>query len=124
MSDRHLEYLWIAAPQKRYENFIHRAADFEEVWMIGDAEGELQCEIDSCPCLCVWPEKDFAQRYQAENLPGSDCSVFSVELDTFLEQAEALPDEIAFAVFPTGDNDRITDKEQLLHDLDEELENY
>ncbi len=123
-SDKHLEHVWAAAPEKRYENFVHTAADSEVVWMIGDAQGELLCEIASCQCVCIWPEKAFAERYQTENLRDVPCTVFPVELERFLDQAYALPEEISFSVFPTGTNDQITNRNTLLCDLQEELENY
>lgn len=124
VKDKRYEYLWIAKHQARYENFIHTVADTEEVWMIGNENGELLCEKDSQPCICVWPEEYFAERYLSENLTEVNCAVFLVDLDLFMDQLCMLPEDTCFLVFPTGDNDTMTDAGTLSCDLQEELEQY
>lgn len=120
--DRSLSFIWEASPQNRYKNFIHRVADYEEVWMIGNKQGELLSETDSQKSICVWPCEQSAERYRTEVLQNFDCSSLNIDLDTFVDNLRDC--ELTLNIFPNGKDEIIIKPKTLLDDLLEELEQY
>lgn len=116
------EFIWKAPADKRYENFVHTAADYEAVWLAGSPENQLCVEAAGGPALCVWQDEELAARFLQEQ--SVDAEAFEVELDAFLDQLEAMAEDTMLCVSPNGLDDANVDKMTLLRDMEKELELY
>lgn len=109
-----------ASAEKRYANFIHKAADYECAWLLDNGEGYATIDQDGFVNLIVYPSEEAAAYFAQGDEP------FCMDIDEFLQNCEAmLEDEtVRFAVFPTEQDMFIVSTQQMLDDLQEELENY
>lgn len=109
---------------KRYEYFVKKIVDFEEVWGLYD-DGWATTKDDSGYVLIpFWPKKEFAQYCAIEEW--TNYQPKKIELDEFLE--EWLPgmkeDGNKPSIFWNNDDAALVDVDILLQDLRNELENY
>ena len=109
----------------RYEHFVKRVADWQEVWglaseggwvMVGDSDGQQ--------CIPFWPHAAYA-KVLSEEWRDSDPKV--IDLSEFL--TKWLPgmakDRLRVAVFPTPDQKGVVvDPLRLKRDLESECEQY
>jgi hypothetical protein len=108
----------------RYEYFIKKAADYEEVWGLYN-EGWATAQDDKGNTLLpLFPNKRFA-----ENIAEKEWEGFKpkrIELDYFLEKW--LPgmrsDGVKPSIFPTDTDSAVMDVDTLREDLEAELEKY
>lgn len=124
--EKELTMLWQAPIRKRYRNFIHTAADRNEVWMLGSPDGELQVEGAAGFGVCIWPRREFAERFLCETNISESCVAFVVEAERFAEHLCSLSEREGcyVAVFPTPQNLCMTAAKDVLRDLTGELELY
>ncbi len=61
VNDRELESVMALPAAQRYEYFIKKIADWEEVWSIGDDDKwDLLTDDTGADCIPVWPASAFA----------------------------------------------------------------
>ena len=124
LNPKQIESIIKLPADKRYQHFIKRIADQEELWGIYDSDW-ITIKKDTWELFPVWPNKEYAQVYLQKNLPSA--FVKSIDLykfiDTFLPELGER--NIAVSVFPTPDNEgHIVCYEKVIDDLNEELEKY
>ena len=126
LSDQEIRSLIGASSEKRYEYWIKRVADLEEVWSLGDDSGwVLAADDDSTVGVPVWSHPEYAQACAEGEWAGNQPKAIS--LDDWLEKW--LPgiarDNRMGSVFPIPDGKGVfVPPERVKEDLDEELENY
>lgn len=108
----------------RYEYFIKKAADYEEVWGLYN-DGWATAEDDMGNVLIpFYPNEKFAETFAKNEWEGFRAK--KIELDYFLENW--LPgmksDGVKPSIFPTDTDSTVMDVDTLLKDLEAELENY
>ncbi|MBK9579787.1 MAG: DUF2750 domain-containing protein [Fibrobacteres bacterium] len=86
---------------KRYEYFIRKTADFQQIWSLRNAEGWLLLggNTNAKP-IPLWPEKIFAEYCNRVNK--TECQAESIGLNDFLSKMSKIliRDNIQLAVFP------------------------
>ncbi|MBT2691631.1 DUF2750 domain-containing protein [Bacillus sp. ISL-55] len=108
----------------RYEYFIKKAADYEEVWGLYN-EGLATAQDDfGNTLLPLFPNEKFAKAFAKKEWEGY--SPKRIELDHFLEKW--LPGMesggVKPSIFPTDTDSAVIDVNTLREDLETELENY
>jgi hypothetical protein len=109
----------------RYEYFIKKIVDYEEVWallcddgyaMANDADGNLAYPF--------WPRKEFAQYCAIDDWEG--CSAVSINLYDFIDKwIPGIKDEnLKISIFPNNDDASLVAPDVLLDDIGQELEKY
>lgn len=109
---------------KRYEYFIKKVSDFEEVWGLY-RDGWVQTGDGKHTYIPFWPKKEFAELCATKEW--DDCTPKRIQLEDFM--AKWLPgmqkDLISPCVFLLPENDgMIVSCNRLLSDLSEELDKY
>ncbi|MBT2636929.1 DUF2750 domain-containing protein [Bacillus sp. ISL-39] len=108
----------------RYEYFIKKAADYEEVWGLYN-KGWATAQDDMRNILIpFFPNEKFAETFAKNEWEGFRAK--KIELDNFLEKW--LPgmksDGVKPSIFPTDTDSAVMDVDTLVKDLEAELENY
>lgn len=125
MNSKEFENVLRLPASKRYEYFIKKVSDSEEVWgLYGNGWATAQ-DNDGSIVIPFWPKKEFAQFCAKgsweEYLPKS------IGLEDFLDKwlPGMLKDNYKPAIFYT-DNDQgiVVETDRLKNDIEEELENY
>ncbi|MDH5446990.1 MAG: DUF2750 domain-containing protein [Gammaproteobacteria bacterium] len=126
INDKEIENVLALSGADRYEHFVKRVADWEEVWSLQDKNGWVSSENDEgIKSIPVWPHPEYTKLCAEENWKGNNPS--SIELQAFIEKW--LPgmekDGLLVAVFPTpsGKGVQVTPAELKQH-LQEECEQY
>jgi hypothetical protein len=115
----------LSAPD-RYEYSVKRAADRQQLWTLGGADGlALAADDEGHELVPVWPHPRLAEACAQGDWEGM--SPRSVELDAWLDRW--LPgierDGRMLAVFPTPTGAGVVvTSDKFRSDLDEELANY
>ena len=107
----------------RYDHFISKVAQHQQLWTLKDEKGLLLLESEGDVCLPLWPHARYAQDWIQGDLAGY--APQSITLAVFLERwAEGLEqDQIAVAVFPLPDAAGIVEEaSELAEALAEKLE--
>lgn len=123
-----LEYVNVIklAPEKRYEYFVKKVCDWEEIWSLKDEKGWCQMgSPDGHECVPIWPAQRYAQALCINEW--KDCSAVSISLEKWIQSwiPGMEKDRRCVAVFPTPEMQGIIRKpDELLADLKKELENY
>jgi hypothetical protein len=110
---------------KRYEHFVHRVADFEEVWGLYDNGWALASTNDGKPVFPVWPGKEYAEECATGDW--SQHTATAIPLQDFLD--EVLPklrrDGVELGVFYTPQNEGVLPGiDRVLGDIHNELKSY
>ena len=109
---------------KRYEYFIKKICDWEEVWTLYN-EGFATISDDEGNILVpFWPAKRYAEFFANEEWAGYKPEM--IVLDDFIDKwlPGMLKDGYKPAIFWNSHNSAVTKIENLLRDIEEELENY
>lgn len=101
LEEGQLEALLAQPSEQRYDFFIDKVADWEELWGARDQEGWLvQVSADSQPYISLWPHPTFAQDAIKRHFPEN----FEEEIDFEYLLTEWLPllaqEGIKISVFP------------------------
>lgn len=110
---------------KRYEYFIKKVADNEELWGLYNDGWAMVGDDDKNEMIPFWPKKEFAEAccfkqwdtYNAE----------PIDLYEFINGwlVDMKKDKLSAAIFYTKDDKGVVaNPEKLMEDLNEELENY
>lgn len=114
------------AAQKRYEYFVKRVTDWQELWGLWRDEGwVLAGDPEGNQALAVWPARVYAELLAPEIAEGSVPRC--IPLDTWFNNVEArlATEHKLVAVFPVSRLPCITVRSgQLRRDLEAELEKY
>lgn len=111
---------------KRYEYFLKKVVDFEEVWGLKNEEGwSLASDPDGHEVMLIWPNSKYAEAYIDND--DHDVAPSVIKLDRWMTVwlPELEKEGRMIAVFPTPQkNGAVVSPQRLLNDLNEELENY
>lgn len=117
MNERGLNGLLNTSPEKRYKSFLTTVADLEEVWLLSSDEGYATFYADNYIHLLIWPRKEFAEMFKED-----DEKVISIEVHKFIEQCEAVDENVRFMVFPTDKDSYVITAENLINDINDYLD--
>ncbi|MGD6968578.1 DUF2750 domain-containing protein [Rossellomorea vietnamensis] len=108
----------------RYEYFIKKVADHEEVWGLynevwATAHDEVGKEL-----IPFFPRREFAETCAKDKWMGYQAK--SIKLNDFVDEwlAGMKEEGIRLSIFPAGEDTAVVEIEVLLKDLEAELENY
>ena len=111
---------------QRYEHFVSKVADWQELWTLKGAVGYvLFVDNEGYECIPVWPHQKYA--YALANGKWSDCIPERLNLESFLTKwiAGMTKDNRKVVVFPTPhEKGIVVDPSRLQGDLQRELEQY
>lgn len=126
INPKELENVSRMKPFDRYEYFIRKVADFQELWTIVDEEGEVALsEIKDNKLVSFWTSEPFIE----SNLSGGwkNCSAFKLHLEDLDETIFPLISDNNYLinVFPVnGKSGFVVNIDEFIRDLNEELEQY
>lgn len=116
--EKRFEGIWNASAEKRYKHFKSYVADQGSVWVLSNQDGFTTIDLEGYINLLVWPSKEFAVAFDAEETP------VEIEVHDFCQRCEAMIEqsEIRFMVFPNDKDTYIVETEELLNDILDELD--
>jgi len=101
MNDKQYEAVLSLDSSKRFDHFISKVADWEQLWAVKSSEGWLvPVAPEEFEYFPIWPHAEYAQRVADENFPGHQATEISLEelLDHWIPLFEQ--DKVKVAVFP------------------------
>ncbi|MEK5057931.1 hypothetical protein BK126_06525 [Paenibacillus sp. FSL H7-0326] len=108
----------------RYEYFIKKVADYEEVWGLYDNGWAVTSDPNGDLLLPFWPKKEFAEACAIEEWKNYNAE--SIDLSGFIE--EFLPqlkkDGIKPSIFFNNDDSAVLEVNTLIEDIETEFEKY
>lgn len=110
---------------ERYDYFIRKVADFEQVWGLNDNGWALLGDDDGNQILPLWPEREFAELCVADQW--KNYKPASIQLSNFLEKwiPGMINDKTLINIFLTPDaKGSVVSPPTLKSDLQDELEQY
>ncbi len=108
LNDKQFESICNLSDDKRYEYFMRKVADWEEIWSLHSADGWVELStVDGEVCLPVWPHPDFAHAWATGEW--SDCQPKMIKLDVWLERwtVGLEEDDTVIAIFPVSEEEGI-----------------
>ncbi|HBW38916.1 DUF2750 domain-containing protein [Desulfosporosinus sp. BICA1-9] len=124
MNNKEFEALIKIPVPKRYEHFIKKVVDWEEVWGLFNYGWAIISDKDGNKMIPFLFKKEFALYCAKEEW--ADYTPKNIELNDFIEKW--LPgmkkEEIKPAIFFNNINSAVLSVDTLLNDLKQELENY
>lgn len=125
VSGKEFESVTHLAPEKRYEYFIKKVADWREIWSLWNEGWALMGDDENGEMVPVWPHPVFAEGSAVGEWLGYEPK--KIELDDWL--TKWIPgmekDGRTVAVFPAGGGKTTTATPlKLKNDLEQELANY
>ena len=129
VSKQELEAVTALSPEKRYNYFVKRICDWEQVWTLYEDDYIVLNEAKNDKLyILLFPFKDFAEHYATNTRGMKGVSYKSFEINEFLEtiikklQANNVSNALVFPVANGyGLNVSMTD---MVKDIQSELENY
>ena len=129
VSKQELEAVTALSPEKRYNYFVKRICDWEQVWTLYEDNYIVLNEAKNGELyILLFPFKDFAEHYTTNIRGMKGVSYKSFEINEFLEtiikklQANNVSNALVFPVANGyGLNVSMTD---MVKDIQSELENY
>lgn len=109
----------------RYQYFLNKVADWEELWSIGDDEGWVLSSDGVAELVPIWPAAAFARACCIGDWQKD--TPRSIDLDSWLEKwiPGLVKDQRSVAVFPLPNgNGPVVTPERLQSDLSEALKAY
>ena len=92
MHNKQLENVFNLNSKERYGYLIRKIADFEQVFLIADINGNyVTCGTDNEMIIPIWPELEFAQ--ELIETEWKNCIVKMVELTNFMNWMDKLETE-------------------------------
>lgn len=129
VSKQELEAVTALSPEKRYNYFLKRICDWEQVWTLYEDDYIVLNEAKNGKLyILLFPFKDFAEHYATNTRGMKGVSYKSFEINEFLEtiikklQANNVSNALVFPVVNGyGLNVSMID---MVKDIQSELENY
>lgn len=125
MHPKELETTMQLPAKKRYDYFIKKIVDFEEVWSLRNEKGWVMSEDDyRVPRLHFWPTEDYAAYCAIDQWEKTVPEM--IDLDDFIEEWSPgmLADGINPSIFYNRNNSVSIEIQTLKEDIEEELKNY
>lgn len=104
LNDKQFECIQKLAGHERYDYFLKKVADWEEIWSLHSPAGWVELSSgDGEECLPIWPHPDFAKAWAVDDW--SDCQPKAINLEVWLERwTPGLErDNTLLAVFPVDE---------------------
>lgn len=122
--DKEIEHVLKVDNRKKYEYFIKKTADYEEVWALRDKDGWATLGLDEKEYFPVWAKKEYADLCVSEEWKGYHSE--SVDIYEFVEEwiVRLKQEGIRITVMWNNGSGIDTDWDNLLHDIQTELEKY
>ena len=108
LNDKQFNAICNQSDDQRYEYFMRKVADFEEIWSLHSPDGWVELsDEDGQICLPIWPHPDFAASWAVDSW--SDCEPKAIKLDVWLERwTQGLEkDDTVLVVFPVDEEQGI-----------------
>lgn len=124
MNSKEIENVIKLEPFKRYEYFIKKVADFEQLWTIVDEDGDYAIsEVDEFSLITFWPAEEFVSLDLQEGW--ADCTPLKLTLDDLRDNIFDVinSENYLINVFPVnGKSGFVVDLAEFSRDLNEELD--
>ena len=129
VSKQELEAVTALSPEKRYNYFVKRICDWEQVWTLYEDDYIVLNEAKNGKLyILLFPFKDFAEHYATNTREMNGVSYKSFELCEFLETIvkKLQMNKVNHAlIFPVADGYGLNvSMEDMVKDIQTELENY
>lgn len=109
---------------KRYEYFVKKVVDYEEIWALYDDGWAITEDNQGNKMIPFWPKKEYADFCAKDEWKQYNSE--SIDLYEFINNW--LPDmklqELKPSIFWNNEDSIILDSENLINDLEYELEKY
>ncbi len=126
MNTKKIDNVLKLSTKERYEYFVRKVADFEEVWGLKENDGwALLKDNDGKIIFPIWPEKEFAEICAVDNW--SKYKPIAITLNDFLEKLSPKieKDNLFYTVFLTPNNKGIViTPQELCADIENECQQY
>ncbi|PGY03477.1 DUF2750 domain-containing protein [Bacillus sp. AFS031507] len=111
-------------PNIRYEYFIKKVADYEELWGLYDDGWATAQDDDGNMLIPFFPKKEFAE-YCAVN-KWNKFKAEPIDIYEFIDKwlVGMKKDRVKPSIFPSNEDSVMVEIDVLLRDLNNELENY
>ncbi|WP_240421916.1 DUF2750 domain-containing protein [Paenibacillus periandrae] len=108
----------------RYEYFIKKVADSEEVWGLYDDGWAISSDDKGRLLIPFWPRKEFAEYCAYEEW--SNYKAQCISLDEFISDwlPNMVKDQHKPSIFWNRDDSAVLEIQVILNDLEQELEKY
>ena len=124
LNSKEIEAVSKLPASKRYEYFIKKVADFEEVWGLFDDGWAISEDEEGNPLIPFWPKEEFAHLCAVDEW--KNYKPEKIELQELMR--EWLPgmkkDGIKPSIFWNNVDSVVPDIDRLISDLEEELKKY
>ena len=129
VSKQELEAVTALSPEERYNYFVKRICDWEQVWTVYEDDYIVLNEAKNGKLyILLFPFKDFAEHYATNTREMKGVSYKSFELCEFLETIvkKLQMNKVNHAlIFPVADGYGLNvSMEDMVKDIQTELENY
>jgi len=126
MNYHEIENVSSLSPKNRYDYFIRKIADFEEVWTIIDSDGNFTlAEVEHNTVISLWTAEAFIESNLTPDW--ADCVSFKLSLDALEEVLIPLirQNNYLINIFPVNSRiGHIVTLNDFINDLNDELEQY
>ena len=124
MNQKELDSIIKQPPNIRYEYFIRKVADYEEVWGLYDDGWATAQDDDGNMLFPFFPRKEFAEYYAVNEW--NNFKAEPIDLNEFIENwlVGMRKDRVKPSIFPINEDSVMVEIDVLLRDLNSELENY
>ena len=125
MNQKEFETVIKQPPNVRYEYFIKKVVDYEEVWGLYDDGWATAQDDDGNMLIPFFPKKEFAENC-AVVCEWSNFKAEPIELGEFINEflIPMKEDRVKPSIFPTDNDTAVVEVDVILRDLNNELENY
>ena len=124
-TNKKIENILKMSEDERYNYFIRKVADFEQIWGLSNDGWALLGDNNGSQILPLWPEKEFAELCAVDQWKDYKAEV--IELDNFIEKwiPGMTKDKTLINVFLTPNaKGTVISPADLYSDLQDELEQY
>lgn len=123
-SNQEIENILKSDNAKKYEYFIKKTADYEEVWSLKDEEGWASLEKDEQVFFPVWAKKEYADLCVSDEWAGYQSE--AIDIYEFIEDwiSGLKSDGIRITVMWSEGAGIDVEWDRLADDMENELDNY
>lgn len=124
MNKKEFEAVIKQPPSIRYEYFIKKVSDFEEVWGLYNDGWATAQDDDGNMLIPFFPKKEFAENCAKNEWQGFEG--VAIDLYEFIDEwlVGMKKDGFKPSIFPTEEDAALVEIDILLSDINSELENY